>query len=646
MRKLYTALLVITALALAGCGGGSDNTVVTPGTPTDTGGGGTTPVDITLTSLTLLTSSPQLFSDNSIPVTITAQLQDADNNFVPDIAVSFSADSGGVSVTQPVTDSAGRALAEIQTAGNPTNRTITVTATATNADGTTLSDSVTVNVVGTSIDLEGPSSLASGDIVTFTAVLTDFNGDGIAGENIEVTSAAGNPISANTLTTDTAGQAQFDLTASVGGNDTITVAALGLSDSQVVAVSADTFTFFSPASGTEVTLGVDQTLSLRWQQAGSAVQGQTINFSTTRGTVLPASVVTNASGEASVVVSANNAGTAVITADALNGPSTQVSIEYVADNPTSIEVQADPATVSPNEQATLTAVVRDANNNLVKNQTVIFQLDDITGGTLSVGTAVTNNLGRAQTVYTATEVVSPFEGVVVTASLLNDPSVSSDITFTVAQRELFLAFGTGNSISEPNDAQYEKRFVVQVTDAAGNSVEGVDVQMSVLSTNYIKGYWQANTTLNAWVRVERETCVDEDFNRNGILDDGEDVNLNAHIEAGNIALVTPTTATTDATGSVLISILYPQNYGGWLQVELEGKTEVAGSEFTESTDFILELLASDVNTLDNSPPALAVPADAANNLPEPSDPDATTLVSPFGYNTDCFSVTAPLPSGP
>ncbi len=646
MRKLYTALLLVTALAFAGCGGGSDNTIVgTPPTGGD-GGGGTPPPDIVLTSLTLLTSSPQLFSDNSIPVTVTAQLQDADNNFVPDITVNFSADSGGVSVSQPTTDIGGRALAEVQTAGDPTNRTITITATATNADGTTLSDMVTVNVVGTSIDLEGPASLASGDIVTFTAVLTDFNGDGIAGENIEVTSAAGNPISASTLTTDTAGQAQFDLTASVGGNDTLSVSALGLTDTQIVAISADTFTFFSPASSTEVTLGVDQTVRLRWLQAGAAVQGQTINFSTTRGTVLPASVITDANGEASVVVNANNAGTAIVTADAANGPSTQIPIEYVADNPTSIEVQADPATVTPNEQATLTAVVRDANNNLVKNQTVIFQLDDITGGTLSVGTAVTNNLGRAQTVYTATEVVSPFEGVIVTASLLDDPSVSSNVTFTVAQRELFLAFGTGNTISEPNEAQYEKRFVVQVTDAAGNSVEGVDVQMSVLSTNYIKGYWRADSTLNAWVRVERQTCADEDFNRNGILDDGEDVNLNAHIEAGNIALVTPTTATTDSTGSVLISILYPQNYGGWLQVELEGKTEVAGSEFTESTDFILELLASDVNTLDTAPPGLAVPADPANNLPEPSDPDATTLVSPFGYNTDCFSVTAPLPTGP
>ena len=43
-------------------------------------------------------------------------------------------------------------------------------------------------------------------------------------------------------------------------------------------------------------------------------------------------------------------------------------------------LQADPFTVPTNDQSAITAIVRDINGNLVKNQTVSFVLTDSTNG--------------------------------------------------------------------------------------------------------------------------------------------------------------------------------------------------------------------------------------------------------------------------
>ena len=88
----------------------------------------------------------------------------------------------------------------------------------------------------------------------------------------------------------------------------------------------------------------------------------------------------------------------------------------MATTPTSIDVQPSVFTLSTTQSSTITAVVRDAAGNLVKNQTVTFTLNDVTGGTLSVGSAITDSQGRAQTVYTASNTTSANEGVQITAA--------------------------------------------------------------------------------------------------------------------------------------------------------------------------------------------------------------------------------------
>ena len=59
---------------------------------------------------------------------------------------------------------------------------------------------------------------------------------------------------------------------------------------------------------------------------------------------------------------------------------------------------------------------------------------------------------------------------------------------TVARREVFISIGTGNSIEEPNAAQYKVEYVVQLTDASGNGVANVPLTVSMLSQRYLKGF--------------------------------------------------------------------------------------------------------------------------------------------------------------
>lgn len=638
MRTLRILLGVSLLATLAACSGGSDQTLVAlpPVDPIDPGA----PVPVEIATLEALTSNPQIPSDGGVPVTITALLKDANNNFVSGRNVVFSADSGGLFVTQAVTDENGRATADLTAAGDPTNRIINVT-TSTG----TLSASVAVAVTGTQLTITGPTSLVQGADATYTLVLSDAAGSGIAGQTVTVASSLGNTLASTTLTTDFTGQAQVNYTAVNGGDDNFTASALGEMTAVSIEVSADTFTFTTPTEGQEINLGAAQPVSVRWIQNNAPVSGGSVTFSTTRGTIAPATVVTNASGDAAVSVSAQNAGQATITAVAAGGPTASRIVEFVAITPGSVEVQADPFTVSPNSQSTITAILRDPSGNLVKNKSITFSLDDITGGSLSVSSAITDSQGRAQTFYTSNTTTSAQNGVTVTATVDEDTSITDAVNLTVAGREVFFTFGTGNVISEPNEAQYSKLFVVQVTDADGRAVQDVNVSMSAVSVQYVKGFWWPNSAADVWSKFSRVSCDDEDINRNGILDPGEDFNSNGGIDAGNVVTVLPGSFTANANGEGLVELRYPQEHGGWLRVEMQARASVQGTEFSEKAFFILEVLADDISDLEQSPVGRRVVADDLDesNIPAsvlsaiggPSAAVYDLVSSPFGYNRDC-----------
>lgn len=606
MRKLSTLptlLIAFMGLALGACSsGGTDSSFAGSGNGGTNGGAG--PDTPEPASVTVLTSSPQLPSAGGSEVTITALVRDAQNRVMADVPVVFSSSSGILTVNEVTTLENGTATASLGTAGDPTNRTITVT-----ADVNGLTGSVDVNVVGTTITLQGPSSLAQGDSATYSIVLADSSGDGIAGQTVDVASANGNTLASASLTTDSLGQAQVEVTASAPGDDTLSATALGITSEVTLAVSDDSFVITAPEPEAQIPLNTPVTVTVNWTVGGVPQAGQTINFSTTRGTLSATQAVTDANGDAAVDVQASNAGAAVITATNPQQTTTQVQVQFVATTADSIEVQASPFTVAPNEQSSITAIVRDAAGNLVANKAVDFGLDDVTGGSLSAGSATTNNQGRATISYTAGSTTSASNGVTVTATVRDTPAVSGSVNLTVAQLEVFISLGTGNEINEPNQAQYRKEYAVQVTDSQGAGVEGVTVQMRIQSDAYYKGFWAFDNVATQWVQNVSTPlgCADEDVNRNGVLDPGEDNNGNGTIEAGNVATVASQstgngTFTTDANGFGIVDVIYPQEFARWVDVTLTAQATVQGTETTATAQFRLPIAASDVTDADSSPP--------------------------------------------
>ena len=200
--------------------------------------------------------------------------------------------------------------------------------------------------------------------------------------------------------------------------------------------------------------------------------------------------MTDDKGDAIARISSKNAGPAVISATAdQSGPSSQISIEFVATMPTSLILQATLTSLAVNQQSVITAVLRDAHNNLVKNQTVSFSLVDVSGGQISTASAVTDSFGQSSTVYTAGAVPSANNGVMITATV---DTLMDTITLTVAQQALFVVLGTANQVQDLSTTQYALPYSVLVTDANGSPIANTSVTLSIPPTQVSKRHlWKS-----------------------------------------------------------------------------------------------------------------------------------------------------------
>ncbi|MBK8164172.1 MAG: Ig-like domain-containing protein [Gammaproteobacteria bacterium] len=488
------AVIVLMMLILAGCN--EDNAFFdTTGTGTDT--------ETSAESITMLASSPQLGSSGSVSVTITAIVKDGLNNLLAAVPVVFTADSGSLSVIQSITDDSGQAIATLDPGGDFTNRTITVTATTGN-----LSEAVDVNVTGTSMAISGENSATLGDTTSLIITLTDSDGDPISGKTVTVDSSLGNTLSAASLTTSSIGQATVNVTAVNAGADVITVSSQGATSTHTLAISGDQFQMTAPAANADINLGACQSIQVSWQQNGSPVSGSAVSFSATRGnlfsdagcTVAATSSNTNGSGVATLFISSTNAGPSTLTAFVSGGPTTSRSVNFVATTPATIALQASPASIGPNDgsqttqqQSTITAVVRDASNNLVKGKVIRFSIvEDNSGGTLTTATATTDDLGRASTTYVSSAATTAQNGVIIRATVDENTAINTTVSLTVSQSALFVRLGTGNSIEQLGETQYDKKYTVMVTDAGGNAVAGASIDIALNPDGYAKGFYVDN----------------------------------------------------------------------------------------------------------------------------------------------------------
>jgi len=665
----------VTATLTAGAAAAGTAITVTA---TSGSGKATTVVTVadTKQTLELTTSQPQIPSNGLQTATITALVLDASNNFVQGATVAFTSDSGGLTVTQGTTGANGAATATLSVAGNPQNRTITVTATLT-SNSATKPQTVPVKVTGTTLTVTGPPNLVLGGVGTYTVALLDSGGTGIPNSTINLASAKGNTLSASSVTTGSNGQVTFTVTAAVSGGDTITATAFPNSvtplapqiATQALTVSSQNFKFTTPAATTALTnvdLSTPQTLTANWQNQNAPVVGALVSFATTRGTLSASSATTDANGNASVSISSAISGEATVTASGTSGAtsvSTTANLDFIATVPASISVQASPATIATQGQSTITATVRDANNNLVQGAAVNFNtVGDITGGTLSVATSQTNAQGQAQTVYTASSTASASNGVVVAATVANT-TITNTASLTVGGQSVFLSLGTGNTISvpvtNPVNTQFAVPYTVIALDAAGNPVTGANITLTIKALYYIKGHYVWDATLGAQVptyvdQIGQQVCPNEDSTSpvtaaqfNGVLDPGEDGcwagntalhpyaeslpspnpagyacnpygNGNNQLDPGGTAVASPSSVTTDSTGSAGFNVIYPQDEANWVTVELIATTSVQGTASTASVTFTLPVLASDLTSESVVPPGDISPYGQGSTCTDPN----------------------------
>ncbi|WP_417500878.1 Ig-like domain-containing protein [Marinobacter sp.] len=613
-KFLARVLALSLALFLVACGGGDDSSTPLAGGGGSGNGGGTPDEVANVGSVQLLASPVQIGTSSGATSTLTALVKDPNGILLPGVPVQFSVNNNGtLRVDNPTTDESGTATAILSTSDDARNRTNTVSVSAGGK-----SDSVEITILGSSISIAGPSAVSLGDSVNYRITLSDGNGDGISNQSVTVTTNTSTVTSSNLTTND--GVVDIQLNAETSGEDVITVSAFSgesrVEATKTISISPESFVFASPAAATEINLNTPQTITLNWESDNVPVDGRTVRFSSTRGTLQPADgLATLSNGQASVRISSNISGPTTITATTLDsGLSTERTFEFVAVTANAIDVQATKTQLDLGETTEVLAVVRDQNNNLVKNQLVNFQIiADGSSGNLSSSTGLTDSLGRVSTTYTAGQSISARNGVVIRASAADNSSVAGTLSMTVARRALRVVIGTGNSIQEPDEASYLKEFVAIVTDANGAPVESAVVELSVLPVGYAKGRWIDDTFSKFWRRVITSVpsgnppevsgfCPNEDLNKNGILDSGEDFNRDGILTPTNPATTTVSSLVTQSDGSGQFSIKYPQSVCGWVETQITATVRVGGTESIENYDFSLSCAADDLIIQDGDPP--------------------------------------------
>ncbi|MDP2715426.1 Ig-like domain-containing protein [Rheinheimera sp.] len=593
-------------------------------------GDGGDQVDVTVGSVVLIADTLQLGTAIADKIELTALVRDSNNVVVEGVPVTFAADSGELTQLDSVTGANGVARATLATQSAKSNRNIVVTAGVQQQTA-----ELTVSVVGNQLEIAAPDSIVLGDTVTIDVFLTDSSGAGIQGTEVQVVSALENSLSDDSpATAGTSGKASFSYNAVNSGTDSLTVTAAGVTAIASINVSADAFAFLTltdiaddalPGDPVqEVALNTAQKVEVEWLVNNAANPAAEVTFSTTRGVVadeaanlanaVSATNDTDGAGVAEAYVRSAYAGLVTLSAAGGSGNSAVSAkkvIEFIATVPTKIETQATPSQVGPGEISTIRAVLRDANNNPVKNQTIVFSLDNAAGGTISSGTAITNSQGIATTVFTADATSGAgVDGLnlKIQAALQSNNAIVDATDIAVGERTLFFRFGTGNTIQKPSESTYQKEFSVIVTDSSGNPVEGQTLNLSVTPINYFKGDWVKNPavgTFLSWVPAANAIeCPNEDANLNGIKDDGEDDtglgNNNGELTPGNRA-TSLKTITADENGIAVFLLTYPQDVGAWMTVRLQVSGSSAGTENVSYRDYRLAYSQDDADDEANAP---------------------------------------------
>jgi hypothetical protein len=298
----------------------------------------------------------------------------------------------------------------------------------------------------------------------------------------------------------------------------------------------------------------------------------------------------------------------------------------------SASVTIAPRTVAVNEagdksnQAQVRALFLDSNNKGIANMRVFFDLNgDVNnvGGEFANGNALlyTGSDGSVTTSYIPGTRSSPTDGLTIRACYSQTdfvpPACTTTFvtnTATVTDSPISVSMGTNGEIEVIEDTStYVKSFGVLVADSAGAPMVGVTVTASVDLTDYRKGHFTLSG--GKWVQFVSATCANEDTNRNGALDTGEDINASGALEPRKAdVLVSVVNGTTDASGRAVVKVEFLQEAASWVNINLSvTATGVSGTEGTVSKPAWLWVDAAAINNTSSDPPFKLSPyGDAAS----------------------------------
>jgi hypothetical protein len=532
--------------------------------------GSADPATAKVANFVLLLDRSTLSNSGTVTAKVTAIAVDANNNVVPGATVSVSSNSNTVFTPgATVTDSQGQFTGQLGIGGDKSNRQVLVTAVING-----LTKQTSLQITGTQLKVQAvPSAPSPGQATTLTVSAAD---------------AAGNPIAGVPIT--------------LGG----TVSAL---------------------QGVRFTTGLDGTASTTFA-APTTAGSYTIN----------ASGYGVSSADYQVQVFSTAVPAAVIPAGAT--PSLSASPNVLSTN----------APASNTSRSTLRFLFLDSSNKPVQNVRVRF--DDITTGLPAVGASIssgtstlyTDASGSVTAQYIAGQNSSPTNGVTVQAcySATDFPANFDPLTcpnpivatLTVAGQALAVSIGDDNLL-ERGAGTYIKRFAVTVADSAGRAVANAPVDISVDLTHFGKGNFSApylsggaaidplaavppNVPAQAYPQLggsdprlsvdpistqQRVWCANEDLNRNGNVDPGE--NLDGSVDSNGqptldprksdliVSYDNPTVTTTNASGILIIKVEYSQRFATWLAYKVRVTANVSGSQGMAERLFVTSFIKGD-----------------------------------------------------
>jgi hypothetical protein len=315
------------------------------------------------------------------------------------------------------------------------------------------------------------------------------------------------------------------------------------------------------------------------------------------------------------------------------------TVPGVAVTITSASVSANPSVVGTNlagdssNRSEIRALFLGANNQPIKNVRVRFDLDgDVNsiGGSFTTGTSTlySDVNGIVTTSYVPAARSSPTNGVTVRAcygTSDTDPNLigcltSAKVTLTVIDEPVDISIGT-NELITVNELTYVKKFVVTVVDSAGNAKPDVGLVVSVDLLQYRKGFY--TLAGDSWAKAgllpsgDTAVCANEDTNRNGVLETGEDTNGNARLDPGKADVSISLLQTkTRADGTAELQLQYAKSFATWVDAKITvAASGVSGTEGRETTV------------------VAPIPADAASI--KNKDVAPAYIVSPYGRATSC-----------